>query len=84
MIKLEEQSVVVHLSDEGRRVLRQVGVELPDTPAVRFDVQEESDHGLWISLDYPDGRRHVLLIRWEYILAMDVIVGEVRTEGLVN
>ena len=84
MIELKEQSVVAHLSDEGRRVLRQVGVELPDTPGVRFDVQEESERGLWIGLDYQDGFRHMLLIRWEYILAMDVIVGEVRTEGFLN
>jgi hypothetical protein len=84
MIELKEQSVVAHLSDEGRRVLRQVGVELPDTPGVRFDVQEGSERGLWIGLDYPDGFRHMLLIRWEYILAMDVIVGEVRTEGFLN
>ena len=84
MIELKEQSVVVHLSDEGRRVLRQVGVELPDTPGVRFDVQEESERGMWIGLDYQDGFRHMLLIQWEYILAMDVIVGEVRTEGFLN
>ena len=84
MIELREQSVVVHLTDEGRRVLRQVGVELPDTPGVRFDVQEEGEQGLWIGLDYQDRLRHMLLIRWEYILAMDVIVGEVRTEGFLN
>jgi hypothetical protein len=84
MVKLEEQSVVVHLSDEGRRVLKQAGLELPEVPGVRFDVQGESDQGLWIGLDYPDGWRHALLIRWEYILAMDIIVGEVRTEGLPN
>jgi len=84
MIELKEQSVVVHLSDEGRRVLRQVGVELPDTPGVRFDVQEESERGMWIGLDYQDGFRHMLLIRWEYILAMDVIVGEDRTESFFN
>lgn len=84
MISLEEQSVVVHLSDEGRRVLRQAGVELPESPGVRFDVQEESNRGLWIRLDYPDGFRHVLMIRWEYILAMDVIVGDVRTDVLPN
>jgi len=84
MISLEEQSVVVHLSDEGRRVLRQAGMELPESPGIRFDVQEESGRGLWIRLDYPDGFRHVLLIRWEYILAMDVIVGDVRTDVLPN
>jgi len=84
MVKLEEQSVVVHPGDEGRRVLKQAGLELPEVPGVRFDVQGESDQGLWIGLDYPDGWRHALLIRREYIRAMDIIVGEVRTEGLPN
>jgi hypothetical protein len=84
MVKLQEQSVVVHLSDEVRRVLKQAGLELPEASAVRFDVQGESDQGLWIGLDYPDGWRHALLIRWEYILAMDIIIGEVRAEGLPN
>ena len=83
MINLGEQSVVVHLSDEGRRVLRQVGVGLPDTPGILFDIQETSNHGLWVRFDYPDGR-HMLLIRWDYILAMDVNIGETRTEALVN
>jgi hypothetical protein len=83
MIRLEEQSVVLHLSDEGRRVLRQVGVSVPDTPGVQFDVQETTNHGLWVRLDYSDGR-HVLLIRWNYILAMDINIGEMRTEALVN
>jgi hypothetical protein len=83
MIKLEEQSVVVHLSDEGRRVLRQAAVDVPDTPGVTFDVHETSDYGLWVRLDYADGR-HVIMIRWHYILAMEVNVGKIRTEGLVH
>jgi hypothetical protein len=83
MINLEEQSVVLHLSDEGRRVLRQVGVIIPDTPGVVFDVQESSNYGVWIRMDYADGR-HVLLIRWDYILALDINIGETRTEALVN
>jgi hypothetical protein len=83
MINLEEQSVVLHLSDEGRRVLRQVGVGVPDTPGVLFDVQETSTHGLWVRLDYSDGR-HMLFIRSDYILAMDINIGDSRIEALVN
>jgi hypothetical protein len=83
-MKLVEQSVVVHVSDEGRRILREVGVQLPDTPGVRFEVEEESNYGLWVALDYEDGSRHAILIRWEYVLSMDVIVGEVQAGGPVN
>jgi hypothetical protein len=84
MVKLEDQPAVLYLCDEGRQVLKQAGLELPDASGIRFDVQEESDRGLWVGLDYPDGFRHLVLIRWEYILAIDLIVGEVRTEGLVH
>jgi hypothetical protein len=83
-MKLGEQSVVVHVSDEGRRILREVGVQLPDTPGVRFEVEEESDYGLWVGLDYQDGSRHAILIRWEYVLSMDVIVDEIKAGGPVN
>ena len=46
-MKLDDRIVVVHLSDEGRRVLRQVGVEVPDTPGVSFDVEESDEQGVW-------------------------------------
>ncbi len=83
MIKLEERSVVVHLSDEGRRVLRQVGVGVPDTPGVLFDVEATHEQGIWVRLEYEDGP-HVLLVRWEYILAMDISVGQTVTAGQVH
>ncbi len=44
-MKLDDRIVVVHLSDEGRRVLRQVGVEVPNTPGVSFDVEESNEEG---------------------------------------
>ncbi len=83
MVKLEERSVALYLSDEGRRVLRQAGVNVSDTGGFTFDVQESSDHGLWVRIEYNEGR-HLLLIRWDYILAMDVSGGEIKTEGLVH
>jgi hypothetical protein len=82
-MKLDDRSVVVHLSDEGRRVLRQVGVEVPDTPGVSFDVEESDEQGVWVRLEYQDGP-HVLLVRWDYVLAMDVPLGAIVTEGTVN
>ena len=82
-MSLEGQPVVLHLSDEGRKVLRQVGVDMPETPGVLFDVYETSEQGLWIRMDYLDGR-HVLLVRWNYILALDVTVGQAGTEALLN
>jgi len=83
MVNLEDRRVVIYLTDEGRRGLRQAGLELSDTGGFTFDVQESSDYGLWVRIEYEDGQ-HLLLIRWDYILAMDVSGGEIRTEGLVH
>jgi hypothetical protein len=83
MIKLEDQSITVHLSDEGRRVLKQAGWDAPESPSVQFDVQASTEQGLWVRLEAA-GRRYVVMIRWDYILAVIVDVGEVRTEGLVH
>jgi len=83
MIDLKDQSVTVHLSDEGRRVLKQAGWDAPDTPPVRFEVQDGSEQGLWVRLETA-GRRHIVMIRWDFILAVIVDVGEIRTEDLVH
>ena len=83
MVNLEDRRVVLYLTDEGRRGMRQAGLEVLDAGGFTFDVHESSDHGLWVRAEYEDGR-HLLLIRWEYILAMDVSGGEIRTEGLVH
>jgi hypothetical protein len=83
MIKLDDQSVILHLSDEGRRVLRQTGWDLPEASAVRFEVQGTSDQGLWVKLDAA-GRQYVVMIRWEYVVSVVVDIGEIKTEDLVN
>jgi len=84
MVKLEGEGVVIYLNDEGRRILRQAGLSIADTGGFSFDVEEVSERGLWVRIDYRDGYRHALLIRWEYIQSVDVIAGEIKTEGLVN
>ena len=83
-MKLRDQPVVVHVSDEGRRILREVGLQLPDTPGLKFEVEEEGDFGLWVGLDYEDGFRHAILIRWEHILSIDVTGDEIAPAGLAN
>ena len=83
-MKLREQRVVVHVNDEGRRILREVGVQLPETAGAKFEVEEESSHDLWVGLDYEDGSRHAILIRWEHVLSIDVTVGESAPAGLAN
>jgi hypothetical protein len=83
MVRLEQREVVVHLSDEGRRVLLQAGVSLPQTPGILLDVQEKDQEGLWVLLDYEDGP-HLLLVRRQYILVIDAPLGATISEGPVN
>jgi hypothetical protein len=66
MVNLEDRRIVLYLTDEGRRGLRQAGLEVLDTGGFTFDVQESSDQGIWVRVEYEDGR-HLLLIRWDYI-----------------
>ena len=82
-MELKGQSVLLHLNDEGRRILKQAGWEASDTPPVPFEVQETTNQGLWVEL-VAAGRQYVVMIRWEYILAVVLDTGEIKTEDLVN
>jgi hypothetical protein len=82
-MKIEERIAVIHLTDEGRVVLGQVGVEIPKTPGVSFEVKETDEQGVWVQLGYEDGP-HLLLVKWEYILGMDLPLGETLTQGTVH
>jgi hypothetical protein len=83
MMKLDERVAVVHLSDEDRGMLQQVGVDGPTTPGVSFDVKESDEQGVWVRLEYQDGP-YMFLLRGNYILAMDMPLGAIVTEGTVN
>jgi hypothetical protein len=83
MVNLKERQVVIVLSNKGKRVLHDAAITLPDSPTVVFYVQEGDEHGLWVWFRREDGDR-LLLIRWEFILALEVPLGEVRVEGLVH
>jgi hypothetical protein len=71
MIDLSAQNVVLHLNDEGRRVLQQVGVPMPESAAVLFEIEEVQEQGIWIRFEFDDGQ-HLLLVLWKYVVAVDV------------
>ena len=83
MIDLAAQNVVMHLSDEGRRVLQQVGVPMPEAPAVWFDVEEIQEQGIWVRYEFDDGQ-HLLLVLWKYVVALDVPRTVPVSEGQVH
>lgn len=83
MIDLAAQNVVMHLSDEGRRVLQQVGVPMPEAPAVWFEVEEIQEQGIWVRYEFDDGQ-HLLLVLWKYVVALDVPRTVPVSEGQVH
>ena len=78
---LAQNSVAIFLSPEGRELMRLAALSTAEPSVLMVYVQETNDLGLWIRVDREDGR-HLLLVRWEYVLAVDFPVGETKTIGL--
>ena len=80
-MRVSGQTVTIILSDQGRRVLQLAAVTLPESPALLANVRDTDDLGIWINLTREDGE-HIFLIRWEYVLSVDLVAGETKTVGL--
>ena len=80
-MKIAERDVSVLLSDEGREVFQLAALDLTESPFVWVRVEDSDENGLWIRVEREDGD-HLVLIRWEYILSMDFIVGRPKSLGL--
>ena len=80
-MRLAERALTVLLSAEGRELLQLTAVPLPETPDVGFDVEDTDDMGLWVRVQRGDGE-HLVLVRWEYVLSIDIPAGQMRSVGL--
>lgn len=80
-MKLGGQTLAVILTEEGKAILRQAITDLPDSPILVVTVEETDDLGVWIRVAF-DAQVHFLLIRWEFILLMDVTREQGRLVGL--
>ncbi len=56
-------------------------LEVPDDLVFPARIVESEDLGLWILL-YRDEVAHSFLLRWEYVLAVEMLVGPARPFGL--
>jgi hypothetical protein len=56
-------------------------VELPDAPLFIVLIEESEDLGLWVRLPRED-QMHLFLLRWEYILGIDLPSGLAKVVGL--
>ena len=80
-MKLSGQTVTVLLTEDGRQVLSHASVSLPESNLITVSVEESEDMGLWIRIPRED-QMHFLLIRWEYILSIDMQSGTGRLIGI--
>jgi hypothetical protein len=58
-----------------------LGVQVEGFQWLDMDVVESEDLGLWIRLDR-EGELRFLLLRWEYILALDIQGGPGKPIGI--
>ena len=80
-MKLSERTVSVVLSEEGRQVMQLAALNLPDSSAIGLHVVDTDDMGLWVWVSRRDGD-HLVLVRWDYVLAVDFLAGETRIMGI--
>ena len=80
-MKLAGRDVEVVLSGDGQNALRLAGLELPETALAGFSVQETDEMGIWVRVTRA-GEIRLLLLRWEFVLSLDVLPEEERTTGL--
>jgi len=80
-MKLAGQTAAVILTEDGKAVFELVSVHLPDTHLITVSIEESEDLGLWVRLPRED-QMHLFLLRWEYILGIDLPGGLGRVSGL--
>jgi len=80
-VKLAGQTAAVLLADGGKQVLELAGVRVAESDALSVSIEESEDLGLWIRLQRED-QMHLFLLRWEYILGIDLPTGLGKVVGL--
>lgn len=80
-MNVAHRDVAIVLSDEGRSVLQMAAASERDLPINVFYVQETDEVGLWARVRREDGE-HLVLIRWDFVLSMDVPARETKAIGL--
>ena len=80
-MNLASKTAFLFLSEEGREVLRGASIHCDPERPLRADIVESEDLGLWIKAFRQRGEHHFLL-RWEYVLGIEVQVPLGRPFGL--
>jgi len=71
-VKLAGRRAAVVLTEDGREVLEFASIDVPQSNLFLVVVYETDELGLWIQFQR-GAEEHFFLLRWEYILAIDVL-----------
>ena len=80
-MRFAQQTVSVVLNEAGKKVLQALVVTVGDKPAATMYVQDTDELGIWIRAERPDGP-HLVLVRWDFVMAIDIVAGQAKTFGI--
>jgi hypothetical protein len=80
-MNLSGQKLAVILTDEGKQVLALASIGVTEFPSISVSVEESEELGLWIRVPRED-QVHFFLLRWDYILGIDLPSGTGRLIGI--
>jgi hypothetical protein len=80
-MRIDGQMAGVILNNEGRQILALAAVNVPDNDRMLVSIEESEDLGLWIRVSRED-QLTFFLLRWEYILGVELLSGRGRVVGL--
>jgi hypothetical protein len=80
-MNLARQAATILLTEEGREVIKLSGIASLESHLIPVLIQESEDLGLWLRFEQEDSA-HLLLLLWQFILAIDMEEGLGKITGL--
>jgi len=80
-VNISKRNVTVFLDDPGQAVMELASVQTDALAGLSIYVQDTDDIGIWARIDRRDGR-HIILIRWDYVLTIDFELGDTKAVSL--
>ena len=80
-MRLAGRAAAVLTTEDGEQILNSFGVELPALRMFLASIEDSDDMGLWLRIENEDHLR-LLLLRWEYVLGIDLVSGLGKVIGL--
>lgn len=80
-MRLDGQDVVLFLTEDGRRVLREAGINPPEGRGIAVRVEANDELGIWIRVRR-EQEDHLILVRWQFVQTVDILPARRAPIGL--